>query len=133
MTNQEIKEAIEHLKKDSGNCRQCKTIIDFVQSVLDAKMPEERLVQIGDSDTGFYRSSGAICIHGINISRGDRLCIECANDRGYNQALSDFRLWQAKCLMRLEEVIQNKLGLLNEDRVKELAEKIHNLFGGGEK
>ena len=51
---------------------------------------------------------------------------------GYNLALSDFRIWQAKCLSNLEKVIQNKLGLLNENKIKELAETIRNLFGGEE-
>ena len=57
---------------------------------LKVKLPKKRLVQIGDSDNGAYRSKGYVeCGHKINLSRGDRLCIECANDRGYNQALED--------------------------------------------
>ena len=51
-------------------------------------LPEKRLVQIGDSDCGQYPTKGEICIHGINLTSGQKLCIECANDRGFNQAIN---------------------------------------------
>ena len=47
-------------------------------------VPEDKMVQVGDSDNGFYRTRGEICIHGINLTRGDRLCLECATDKGWN-------------------------------------------------
>ena len=61
----------------------------ILKLIAEAVEGKKRVVQIGDSDNGMYPTSGYVCIHGINLSLGKRLCIECANDRGYNQSNSD--------------------------------------------
>ena len=52
---------------------------------------EDKIVQIADSNYGGYRTKGEICIHGINLSNLDKLCLECAGDTGYNQAKQEIR------------------------------------------
>ena len=122
MTNQKIKEAIDYYNNNKI-CQHewLKPVIDLAQSVLDAKMPEEE--------------KGLVFLSSKELKLTDKLIegrtLEDWIKYGYNLALSDFRIWQAKCLSNLEKVIQNKLGLLNENKIKELAETIRNLFGGG--
>ena len=123
MTNQKIKEAIDYYNNNKI-CQHewLKPVIDLAQSVLDAKMPEEE--------------KGLVFLSSKELKLTDKLIegrtLEDWIKYGYNLALSDFRIWQAKCLSNLEKVIQNKLGLLNENKIKELAETIRNLFGGEE-
>ena len=134
----EIKEAIEDIKgimkehtvfsNDVGiwegnpcTCKRCKrlqTLLDLAQSVLDAKMPTERITP-------------------YNASEGIKYC-----NAGYNLALHDFRLWQEKCLGELDIEIEKLFSnhevygtSVNERTIlsKKIAEKIRNLFGGGEK
>ena len=94
-----------------------KPLANLAQQVLDAKMPEEKeeTPVLGEYVAG----------------------------KEYNQALHDFRLWQQKCLGKLEEVIiKSKLHQLASENKKlkvgndiggiELASAIRNLFGGGE-
>ena len=84
-------------------------------------MPKERPI-ISYRNNDFWQKI-------TELQKLDSVSYNCFSE-GYNQALSDFRLWQAKCLLNLEKVIQNKLGLLNENKIKELAQAIRNLFGG---
>ncbi len=64
-----------------------KVLLTLAQQVLDAKCPEEARPLPG------------------SLSSPDSYIV--GKRDGYNQALSDFRLYQAKCLEELEEVITN--------------------------
>lgn len=106
--------------------------LETLQKVKEAGEVKRRVVQIGDSDNGFYPTKGQVCIHGINITRGDRLCIECANDRGFNQALDAVH---AELMVKLEGVngvIKNwgKSIVVDEGLIDDLALTIRELILG---
>ncbi len=146
MKEQEIKKAVEVLKviprKPLGNKGQTnlygieyeslKVLLTLAQQVLDAKCPEEARPLPG------------------SLSSPDSYIV--GKRDGYNQALSDFRLYQAKCLEELEEVITNsslskalgdkyiknhkgaEFGIFVWDKaLSDLAQAIRDLFGGKEK
>ena len=87
MSLRKILEAMSWKQVSLGNLNQ-EVITDAHQQIL-ALLPKKRVVQIGDSDMGTYITKGYVCIHGINLTRGNKLCIECANDKGFNQAISE--------------------------------------------
>ena len=78
--------------------------------------------------------------------REDMICISCGaeidealGNNIYNQALHDFRLWQEKCLLKVEDILaevlmkhHDDISAQDDDAIAEAAEKIRNLFGGGE-
>ena len=114
-----------------------KTLRNLAKSVLDSKMPEEKKGLV-------FLSNKELTLTG-KLTEGRTL--EDWIKYGYNQARSDFRLWQAKCLMNLEEIIEDAiashLGIIQEDfldiefrakRIKTISKdvfnRIRNLFGG---
>ena len=124
-----------------------KILLDLAQSVLDAKMPEFHPTKGGYTEFEKYTN----CEH----KKKDELvsdCMECdiawliERCRVLEKALSDFRLWQTKCLgklagylratrdkdgndpfIRYQEAMCSKGFLLDI-----IVEEIRNLFGGGE-
>ena len=98
--------------KEVFNETEIQTLISLAQSVLDAKMPKE--IPIPDEPLSSFQAGKL---------------------EGYNSALHDFRLYQEKCLGRLEGTLKrfqggNELHIATDEGFKLLAQVIRNLFGG---
>ena len=83
-----LKEKIREIIREGYNYPDETT--NKILKAIEESLPKERMTQIGDSQ-GMYRTKGYVCIHGINLTRFDKLCIECANDKGFNQALKEVK------------------------------------------
>ncbi len=80
----------------------------------NAKMPKEKEIKGWDTSSEIYNKR-----------------------KSYNQALYDFRLWQEKCLGKLEEVLaqvyceeKHSKKVLDPELLQSIAQAIYNLFGG---
>ena len=132
MTPDEIKKAIEISKelyeirlKNCGNippyvlseeAKALQILIDLAQSVLDAKMPKKKEFNGG---MPFFSP----------------LIID-----GYNSAFHDFRLWQEKCLLKLEEDLahvyceeKHSKKVLDPELLQSIIQAIRKHLLGGEK
>lgn len=130
MTNQEIRGAIawttpidEDFIITTESLKAIIRLRTLAQQVLDAKMPklairDDKPLQEDANDTQIYGKMA----HNNMVD-------------GYNQAFHDFRLWQVKCLMELEEVIDKVVWDKRNDTPCSCKDRccqaIRNLFGGG--
>lgn len=105
----EIKEAVEIIEAQKnywgGDDETLQTLLTLAQQVLSAKCPEERSVY-PDNPINNYE------------------IVQHYREQGYNLALSDFRIYQAKCLGELKPQI--------EKIVRELTSAIDWNYDGAE-
>ena len=105
-------------------CKRLQSLIDLAQQVVEMKKPQKKLIY----------EHRRVKIGNLYTKKTD----SCYN-AGYNQALQDFRLWQAKCLMEIEKIISDTVnkGLMDDKDtatiIKDQVLAIRALFGVSEK
>ena len=116
MTDQEIKESVEHIIQWNyyEQVKEIDVLVKLAQAYLDVKCPEKR-------DIGEMRYGGCNPDY----------------DRGWNDCIDDYRLFLTKRLEGLEEVLlrptsskelNTNFGVINESKARFLANAIRRMF-----